>query len=188
MEIRRFVSGQGPDGTSVVDAQGAVEPVTVRAMPGVEFFRIWGGNGTPVIGTGGSAPEFAPYFPKADGGFRFVVVSFPPEQGPVAAAEGGTEDPAALLGEMERVLPGLLGAVQPDEAGLHATDTVDLGIVLEGELVLELDDGSETVFTQGSCVVQRGARHAWHNRGTVPALLACVFLGAEVAGAADPVA
>ena len=45
-----------------------------------------------------------------------------------------------------------------------ARETIDYGIVLEGELWLLLDDGSETRLGPGDVVVQRGTDHAWENR------------------------
>ncbi|MCX4750230.1 cupin domain-containing protein [Kitasatospora sp. NBC_01287] len=180
MEIQRFVTGRRPDGSSVVDAHGPVDPVVLRALPGLEFFRIWGADGGSRVGSGAEEPVFEPYFPGTDGGFRFVLVTWPPDSAQ-AQHEPSAGDPAELLGEVERVFPGMLAAIAPDPAGRHATDTVDLVVILQGELWLELEDGTEAHLTPGSCVVQRGTRHAWHNRGDGPALAACVFLGAEPA-------
>ena len=40
---------------------------------------------------------------------------------------------------------------------MHRTETVDVGVVLEGETYLILDDGSETLDARaGDVVVQRG--------------------------------
>ncbi|KAI0322644.1 hypothetical protein OF83DRAFT_1027099, partial [Amylostereum chailletii] len=48
----------------------------------------------------------------------------------------------------------------------HRTPSVDLNILIQGELVLILDDGSEThLSTPGDTVVQRGTMHAWKNPG-----------------------
>jgi len=50
---------------------------------------------------------------------------------------------------------------------MHRTRTLDYVVVIEGELVLILDD-SEVVLGAGDVVVQRGTDHAWENRsGTV---------------------
>jgi mannose-6-phosphate isomerase-like protein (cupin superfamily) len=50
---------------------------------------------------------------------------------------------------------------------MHRTRTLDYVIVIEGELVLILDD-SEVTLKAGDVVVQRGTDHAWENRaGTV---------------------
>jgi quercetin dioxygenase-like cupin family protein len=50
------------------------------------------------------------------------------------------------------------------ESPMHRTETVDVGVVLEGETWLLLDDGSETLVRAGDAVVQRGTNHAWANR------------------------
>jgi len=46
---------------------------------------------------------------------------------------------------------------------MHRTQSLDYGVVLSGELVMQLDDGSETRLKPGDVVVQRGTNHAWHN-------------------------
>ncbi len=48
----------------------------------------------------------------------------------------------------------------PDMPGMHATDTLDLMIVLEGSVILGLDDGQRTI-NAGECVIQRGTAHRW---------------------------
>ena len=53
-----------------------------------------------------------------------------------------------------------VGGDDPDTPGLHATDTLDLMIVLEGSVVMGLDDG-ERVVTAGEVVIQRGTEHRW---------------------------
>ncbi|MFO1538177.1 MAG: cupin domain-containing protein, partial [Actinomycetota bacterium] len=52
--------------------------------------------------------------------------------------------------------------------GLHATDTLDLVVVLEGEILLGTADGSETRLRAGETVVQRGAAHRWKVVGDGP--------------------
>src|ERR1700722_1311721 len=50
---------------------------------------------------------------------------------------------------------------------MHRTRTLDYVVVIEGELVLILDD-SEVILKPGDVVVQRGTDHAWENRsGTI---------------------
>lgn len=46
---------------------------------------------------------------------------------------------------------------------MHRTRTLDYVVVIEGELVLILDD-SEVILKAGEVVVQRGTDHAWENR------------------------
>ena len=46
---------------------------------------------------------------------------------------------------------------------MHRTETIDYGIVLEGEITLILDEG-ETLVRAGDIVIQRGTNHGWANR------------------------
>jgi quercetin dioxygenase-like cupin family protein len=71
----------------------------------------------------------------------------------------------------------MAAAMEPDNPGMHQTATVDYGIVLDGEVVLELDDGAQTVLTAGDTIVQLGSRHAWRNKSDRPATVAFVLTG-----------
>jgi quercetin dioxygenase-like cupin family protein len=64
---------------------------------------------------------------------------------------------------------------------MHRTSSLDYGLVLSGELSLELDDGAITDLHPGDVVVQRGTIHAWINRGTGTARMAFVLLDAKPA-------
>ena len=49
--------------------------------------------------------------------------------------------------------------------------TLDLGIVLDGEITLVLDT-QEVIVRQGEFVINRGVNHAWSNRSSKPAVVA----------------
>jgi quercetin dioxygenase-like cupin family protein len=87
-------------------------------------------------------------------------------------------DLEAALVELGTKLPGLADVMEPDHPGMHTTDTVDLDLVVSGEVWLELDDGEEVHLRTGDCVVQNGTRHAWRNRSSEPAVLFVALLGA----------
>ncbi|MGO9783534.1 MAG: cupin domain-containing protein [Streptosporangiaceae bacterium] len=174
MEIRRVVTGVTPEGTSVFASDERAGGISVRAIPGVEFFLLWGTEGGhPVLGAGDDA-VVKPYFPGL-GGTRFLIVRWAPSR----QVPGPVGDPAEISAEQERLLPGLGGVMEPDHPGMHTTDTIDYAFCADGEMWLELDDGQEVHLTPGSCVVQRGTRHAWHNRGDRVATMIFVQIGAE---------
>jgi quercetin dioxygenase-like cupin family protein len=81
---------------------------------------------------------------------------------------------AAANGSVLRIVDLAPGHHSP----LHRTQSLDYGIVLEGEVCLELDDGRIVSLAAGDVVIQRGTMHAWINRGSAPARLAFVLLGA----------
>lgn len=64
---------------------------------------------------------------------------------------------------------------------MHRTRTIDLAVVLSGEMDLAMEDGSETHLTPGDCIVQIAGVHEWRNRGSSPCVLAFVVLGVEPA-------
>jgi quercetin dioxygenase-like cupin family protein len=66
------------------------------------------------------------------------------------------------------------------ESPMHRTETVDVGVVLEGETWLLLDDGSETRVGVGDAVVQRGTNHAWANRSDQPVRMLFVLIDAII--------
>ncbi len=104
-----------------------------------------------------------------------MFFTLPPEA--VAAPENINFE--AALNEAAEKLPGLTDVFEPDHPGMHTTDTVDFEVVLSGEITLELDDGAEVTLKPGDTVVQNGTRHAWHNRGDVPVVIAAVIIGAQ---------
>ena len=61
---------------------------------------------------------------------------------------------------------------------MHRIQTLDYMVVIEGEVVLVLDD-SEVVLKKSDVVVQRGTDHAWENRSDKVARLAFFHIGAE---------
>jgi mannose-6-phosphate isomerase-like protein (cupin superfamily) len=150
---RRVVTGHTPDGVSVVVSDGLV-PVS-RQIPedGVAFHEIWSTTGAP-------APIDA-------------VEDSDPTQGALAV-------PPPARGTKIRInefAPGFL-----NDAGLqspvHRTESIDYGIVLEGEITLVLDD-SEVTLRAGDVVVQRGTDHAWANRGELVAKVAFILVDGE---------
>jgi quercetin dioxygenase-like cupin family protein len=69
--------------------------------------------------------------------------------------------------------------MEPDNPGMHTTDTIDFEYVLSGGIMLELDDGAEVVLRPGDTVVQNGTRHRWHNRTSEPASHVAFIVAAE---------
>jgi mannose-6-phosphate isomerase-like protein (cupin superfamily) len=173
MAVRCVVTGQNSEGTSVIVSDTQVEPVTVSLLPGAEFHQLWGSDTPPLLPTSGEPPERSGYFPPA-GGYRFAVFTL----GPDSVTLPADLDFGAALEEVSRKLPGLAEAMEPDNPGMHTTDTVDIDLLLSGELWLELDDGQEVHLRAGDCVVQNGTRHAWHNRTSEPAVVFVTLLGA----------
>jgi hypothetical protein len=70
------------------------------------------------------------------------------------------------------------GACSP----FHRTSSIDYNILVHGELVLIMEDLSEThLKNPGDTVVQKGTMHAWKNPGKTMARWASVMIPAEPA-------
>jgi quercetin dioxygenase-like cupin family protein len=101
---------------------------------------------------------------------------------PIAATEPEPTDrpvrvPPPANGVMVRFTEMAPGAESP----MHRTETVDVGVVIDGETWLLLDDGSETRVGPGDAVVQRGTNHAWANRSDRPVRMLFVLIDGTIA-------
>jgi len=104
------------------------------------------------------------------GGSVLRVFTFLPDSD---LSDDPAELAAALAAAADRFDTG--GVMEPDDPGMHTTRTIDYGIVLSGEIDLELDEG-EVHLTAGDVVVQRGTRHGWRNRSSEPCKIAFVLI------------
>lgn len=62
-------------------------------------------------------------------------------------------------GSVMRIVDMLPGGASP----LHRTNSIDYGVVLAGQVELELEAGVKTLLGPGDCIVQRGTNHLWRN-------------------------
>ncbi len=174
MDVRRVVTGHDAEGKAVFVSDTAVAPVTLALLPGSEFHQLWGADTLPGFPDDGSEPHHITYFPPL-GGVRFGFFTIPPDGGAGAPADLDIE---AALAEFAEKLPGMAEHLEPADPGMHTTATVDFEVVVSGQATLELDDGAKVTLDVGDTCVQNGTRHRWSNRGSVPAVLAVVLLGA----------
>jgi hypothetical protein len=172
--IHRIVTGHDGDGSSVVALQSSPPRADVfEHIPGMVSRLVWATQGATRLPFDGVDPTpGVTSFVPGPAETRFVIVTFPPDS--VFASPGF--DPDAAARENLAVSPGLAERFEPD--GMHTTPTVDYGIVLEGQIWLELDEGRSTLLRQHDVVVQHGTRHAWRNKTDRPATVAFVLIGA----------
>lgn len=176
MKVRRVVTGHSPDGKAIFASDTEVEAITVAMRPGSEYHKLWDGVEAPTFPDDGSEHPGKLWFPPI-GGFRFGMFQVPPQ----GTALPKDFDQAKAMAQMEETLPGIVsqGNHDPDNPGMHTTDTVDFEYVISGEIWLELDDGAEVLLKSGDTVVQNGTRHAWRNKSTEPCRMVVILLGAN---------
>jgi quercetin dioxygenase-like cupin family protein len=170
MPVRRVATGTSTQGRSVVALDEMIEPVTVAALPGYAWHRLWSFDKPPEHpGEVRAAAELA-HFPPA-GGVRFTVFTVPPA---TTARAPLTQERRR---ELDQKLPGRSAVMESDQDGMHRTPTVDLIVVLSGRVSLHLDDGAVVDLNTGDCLVQNGTRHAWRNDTDEPCTLGVVLIG-----------
>jgi mannose-6-phosphate isomerase-like protein (cupin superfamily) len=167
MQFRRVVTGLRPDGKSTVvfDSQSP-HVVEVPVWPGLAMATLWTTAEIPVDNTGGEDRALTPvgHGPLPRGSI-FRIYQFPPDSarppecGKLLGLEGATEDDWKNIHPM-----------------MHATNSVDYLVILKGEMTMIMEDRTEVVLRPGDCVVQRGTKHAWSNRGTEPVVLVAVLI------------
>jgi quercetin dioxygenase-like cupin family protein len=122
-------------------------PPISRSVPGATFYELWRTSDAP-----------APLAPRER--------QEPTDRRPLAVPPEGA-------GTVFRIVELAPRSRSP----MHRTQTLDYGIVLDGEIVLALDDGSETRLSPGDVVIQRGTDHSWINPTDRTARMAFVLVG-----------
>ncbi|HEY6564745.1 MAG TPA: cupin domain-containing protein [Pirellulaceae bacterium] len=177
MKIRRIVTGRDGAGKSCFVADGAPPKAhDFVHIPGMHVSRLWATDPLPVLpGKFGDPTVTQTSIVPRQGGTQLLILTLPPD----SVMQGAGFDPVAAGAENMAQVPGLAELFEQDCPGMHTTDTVDYGIVLEGEVSLELDDGRVVQLRKHDVVVQNGTRHAWRNPGRSPATMAFVLIGAK---------
>jgi len=179
MKVRRVVTGHS-GGKSVFASDGpAPRTRDFASIPGQSSTLIWSTPSTPAVPSDGKdAISAASTYVPGTGETRLMVVTFAPD----SVMMSKDFNPAAAGAEFMAELPDLAATFEMDNPGMHTTNTVDYGIVLDGEVWLELDDGKEVHLKPHDVVVQNGTRHAWRNKADKPAKIAFVLIGARRQG------
>ena len=177
--IRRVVTGHDSEGKSVfISDSEPPRSVIFDALQGLEFHELWATEETPSIPAGKDDPTLpVSSFVPGPTGSRFRIVRFPSGLEVAKMIEAGF-DPVAFREEYAAKIPGLAETHELDDPGMHTTDTIDYGVVLSGEIYMELDDGKEVHLKAGDCIVQNGTRHGWRNRSKEACLVAFIMIGA----------
>ena len=174
--FRRIVTGHDAQGRAII--QEDAPPPRVQRVGGEFgplFYEVWNTRETPALidRASGEPPEDGIILAPPKGGTRIRVLDIPPEDSRVHAltpeearahfAEVGAAEASSYTGEGSR------------HAFMHRTETIDYGIVLEGEITLIVDEG-ETVVRAGDIVVQRGTNHGWANRSSRNCRIAFILI------------
>ena len=179
-DIHRVVTGHDAQGKAIVSSIGALPKVVeIAAIPGTVFHEVWSTTGAPAPVDNGPDPTLSPLMlPPPRLGTRIRFVDIPPDTADYLAH--GSARMVEAFAQIGDTKASTVKAGSPHPL-MHRTESVDYGIVIDGEMTLVLDD-SEVLLKPGSVVVQRGTNHAWANRSGRP----CRMLFVLVDGAFEP--
>jgi mannose-6-phosphate isomerase-like protein (cupin superfamily) len=171
--VRRVVTGHNPDGQSVV-ASDTPSPhvLATSGGKGPVVTDLWKSLASPADNTAGDDPCGDITLAPPPGGTVFRTVEFPPD----SAYMAGWDEHAAFAAMGHPLDHGQ--SRKGATVGMHRTASLDYAIVLSGSIWAVMDQG-ETLLHPGDVLVQRGTNHGWSNRGTQPAVLAFVLVGAH---------
>jgi quercetin dioxygenase-like cupin family protein len=177
---KRVLTGRDEAGKSVFKSFDVTPKVVeIDNNPGLTFYEVYMTEGVPRLTGLEPDPMLAGTigFP-GPGGTMFRLISYPPKR-----PEGWKPPPGASfesgLRELSEKVPGMGDVFERGAPGMHTSDTIDYGIVVRGEMTLELNDGAKVHLRQGDCVVQNGTRHRWRNPLPEPCLMAFISLGGK---------
>lgn len=181
--FKRVVTGHDANGKATVALSGPTPSVfNLQAVPGTVFHEIWNTSAAPALIDNADDPTLKP-LQLSPGALGSVirVVDIPPDAvqnavSPEAAAQAFAEIGQAHAGT---------GSADSRHRLMHRTETVDYGIVTEGEVWLVLDD-QDVHLRRGDVVVQRGTNHAWSNRTEHMARMVFILLDGQFAQGIAP--
>jgi hypothetical protein len=174
--IRRVVTGVDEQGRSCVVFDSASPKVNRHVSATMTDVWVYGQNPAPLAGRVADGDPPFKFEPPHHGGHLRIVRS----TGRPANYDAAADPYAKPRHDTERSAGGAFyrGGQNAFSSPYHKSDTVDYGIVLEGERVLRLDEG-DFPMRKHDVVVQLGNWHGWTNP-TEDSLMAFIMMGWDI--------
>jgi uncharacterized cupin superfamily protein len=175
--VRRIVVKDENEKSRCIIDGPAPDARTDPARPGFVSTRIWLTRQTPAHISEVKDPTAGPHtLEPPRGGSLCRLVTFPPDAG--WKGKVGAKEVQAYFAAMGSPAASTYSPKAPHPY-MQKTRTLDLCLILEGEITLVLDT-EEVHLKAGDTVVQRGTNHAWSNRSGKPCVIA--FSSHDAAG------
>jgi hypothetical protein len=130
--------------------------------------HIWQATSVPVeVSATSTLSEKFSILPPPEG-YTYMVTTWAPDSSWDFAADYGK---SMAAGGAEQTMADV------DIPGLHATDTVDMGTVISGEIWAVFETG-EVLLRAGDSWVMKGCNHTWRNRSSTPTVAVVLMVGA----------
>jgi mannose-6-phosphate isomerase-like protein (cupin superfamily) len=174
--FRRVVTGHDAHGRAIIQEDAPPPRVQrIGGETGPMFYEVWNTRATPaeIDRASGEPAEDGIQLAPPRNGTRIRVLDIPPEGDNLSTMT--PEAARAHFAEVGAADASSFADPEARHAYMHRTQTVDYGIVLDGEFTLIVDDG-ETVVRAGDIIVQRGTNHGWANRSGKNCRIAFVLI------------
>lgn len=172
--LRRVVTDNSPSGRSRILIDGAAAKLIALDEAGLA--EIW------------SAPTGGDRLLDATDRLSEADLKLEPDAGSVKVRwfTIAPEDPAKSAEDIEAGAAFAFSAVgaahcrvdTTRNAGMHKTDSLDVIVLVKGNVDMLLDDDEVEALKPGDVVIQRATNHAWVNHGPETALLVAVLIHA----------
>ena len=162
---RLVITGTDSSGKAIVASDQRVVGPRVSETLGSWSAELWKMSEIPPKLSSDGSPAAREDFPRR-GSLLYRMIQMPAE----STLRKNPEETASYYGRD-------ISLDSPDH-GMHRTDTVDLIIIISGEVWCKFED-SEVLLKSGDTLIQRGGIHAWRNRGDEPCLMAAIIIGAQ---------
>ena len=153
LTVRRAIVENGPAGKAVIADDAQIAAIAAGADTGISGSELWSADMMPVDNSPAQGARQKAGVIKEHGGRLFI-----------GNGQGSAFRVTAFPAGHTKIF--------------HRTATLDLDLILAGEIDMELDGGETLTLKTGDSVVVRGAAHAWINRKSETALVAFVMLDA----------
>jgi hypothetical protein len=161
---RRIVTGVDANGRSTIVSDELTRTRFVADAYCVN--QVWQAASLPTPVLADNTLREGAKFVSPASGYTYVITTFPPDS---------SWDYDALYRKSLEDWGAGDAMKKDDPPGMHTTETVDIVTIISGEIWAVLETG-ETLMKQGDTLIQRGTKHAWHNRSNADCTLSAVHV------------
>ncbi|QSE80567.1 cupin domain-containing protein [Rhodococcus koreensis] len=161
---RRVIAGVDADGKSTIVVDETTG--TRVALPAFSVNDVWRVDALPAVFTDDDTLESEVELAPPASGLVVRLATFPPDS---------EIDPAVYAASIGNLHGEDAKADSEEIVGLHATETVDIATIIDGEIYAIYETG-ETLLRPGDTVINRGIKHAWSNRTDKPVTMVAVMV------------
>jgi hypothetical protein len=185
-QFRRIVTGHDARGQAIIQSDAPPTRVKTLSGGGPTFYEVWNTRDAPAtidMDSGEPGEEGIVLAPPPNG-TRIRVLDIPPETADMEHVDAAQA--RALFAEIGAAGASTHSTGSARHPHMHRTETIDYGIVLEGEITLLVDIG-EVIVRAGDIVVQRGTNHGWANRSGKNCRIAFILIDGKYTDGLFPV-